>query len=108
MAYKLASDFGTTNSIVVHWDEDSRSAKPLIIPGLSSQVEGQPPLIPSLLYLKDGRSRQLHLAMQSAGKNLIIRKITVFFGVLRGITVGTTLEPRLIDGILWTDSDAGW
>ena len=61
MAHKLAIDFGTTNSVVVHWDEDSHSAKPLLIPGLSSQIEGQPPLIPSLLYIKDGCSGQMAL-----------------------------------------------
>ncbi len=47
-----AIDFGTSNTVVTYWNATTQTAEPLSLPGLSAQQKGNPPLIPSLLYVE--------------------------------------------------------
>jgi molecular chaperone DnaK (HSP70) len=62
MGHKLAIDFGTTNSVIARWDEEKRTAEVVSIPGLSAlNLEGVPPIVPSLVYVHDGQNAQVTL-----------------------------------------------
>ncbi len=57
MGHKLAIDFGTTNSVVARWNEDRHVTEVVSLPGLSAlNLEGVPPIIPSLVYVHDAQS----------------------------------------------------
>ena len=47
-----AIDFGTSNTVVTRWNDTTGTPETLFLPGLSSQLKGNPPLIPSLLYVE--------------------------------------------------------
>jgi molecular chaperone DnaK (HSP70) len=98
MSHQLAIDFGTTNSLVAHWQDGA--AHLLALPGLS---DGHPPLIPSLLYVQDGQI--------AAGQDVRARGLDLqpdnrlFRNFKRGIAAAAP-PARLVDGIPWTDRDA--
>lgn len=106
---KLALDFGTTNSVVAIWDERSNSPRLVTVPGLSSGNPENPlPLIPSLLYVVDGRSADVIIG-QSILENMLDRRKDgrLFRNFKREIMTRTVEDARLIDGIPWTDYEAG-
>lgn len=47
-----AIDFGTSNTVVTRWNGATQQPETLLLPGLSAQVKGNPPLVPSLIYLE--------------------------------------------------------
>jgi len=47
-----AVDFGTSNTVVARWNADTGSPETIVLPGLSIQQKGNPPLVPSLLYVE--------------------------------------------------------
>ena len=47
-----AIDFGTSNTVITRWNAATQSAETLSLPKLSSQLQGNPPLIPSLVYVE--------------------------------------------------------
>ena len=60
MGYNLAIDFGTTNSVVARQDGATAAVEIVAIPNISTAPRaGERPLIPSLLYLLDGREPQV-------------------------------------------------
>lgn len=108
MACTLALDFGTTNSLFAQLTGGPASI--LALPGLCQQSEGQPPLVPSVLYVDDGRAGRtavgqaaLEAARASAGES----DGRLFRNFKRGIVSVPAPEPRLIDGVLWHETDAG-
>jgi molecular chaperone DnaK (HSP70) len=106
---KFAIDFGTTNSVVARWDEASRCAEVLSLPGLSAlNLEGVPPIIPSLLYVHDGAAVDVTLGQAVRDRELDLQKNNrLFRNFKRGIVATPAPEPRLIDGKLWADRTAG-
>jgi molecular chaperone DnaK (HSP70) len=97
MSYRIAIDFGTTNSVVAQWN--GSTAETLSLPGLS-----QSGLIPSLVYVQDEvlagqivKDRHLDHAPSSR----------LFRNFKRGIAATASPAPRWIDGVSWSDSDAG-
>jgi molecular chaperone DnaK (HSP70)/HEAT repeat protein len=109
MGHKLAIDFGTTNSVLARWNEGVGAAEILAIPGLSGDwQDDRRPLVPSLLYVQDGRGGQVTVGQAVIDGGLDRQRSNrLFRGFKRGITAGPLLEPRLIDGASWTDQDAG-
>jgi molecular chaperone DnaK (HSP70) len=109
MGHKLAIDFGTTNSVVARWDDQTSATEVLAIPHLSvCQQDGRRPLIPSLLYVQDGRSGRVTVGQAVLDQGLERQRANrLFRNFKRGITAGPVLEPRIIDGTPWTDQDAG-
>lgn len=109
MGHRLAIDFGTTNSLVVRWDESRRAAEVLELAGLSAPAgAGGLPLIPSLLYVRDGQTADC-AAGHAVRQQMLERRRDnrLFRNFKRGITAGVEQEPRLLDGIPWDDRQAG-
>ena len=109
MGQKLAIDFGTTNSVVARWNEASQSTEIISLPNLSAlNLEGVPPIVPSLLYVHDGSTAQVTLGQPVREQALDLQKNNrLFRNFKRGIVATPAPEPRLIDGALWADRDAG-
>jgi molecular chaperone DnaK (HSP70) len=60
MGYKLALDFGTTNSLIALWDDEQPTAKIINLPNVSlNEAKDHPAIIPSLLYIQNGASGQV-------------------------------------------------
>jgi len=109
MGHKLAIDFGTTNSVIARWDEEKRTTEVIAIPGLSAlNLEGVPSIVPSLVYVHDGQGAQVTLGQTVRDQELDLQKTNrLFRNFKRGVVATPAPEPRLIDGALWADRDAG-
>lgn len=109
MGQKLSIDFGTTNSLVARWDETKGGAEVVAIPGLSMPArDSRQPLIPSLLYIVDGRTGQAILGQDVIERGLTQRRDNrLFRNFKRSLLSQNPSEPRLIDGVPWSDHDAG-
>lgn len=109
MAHKVAIDFGTTNSVVAAWDDADGRARLLDLPGLSANLaDGRPPLIPSLLYVADGRTGHVVAGQPVCDQGLDgCHDNRLFRNFKRGLLARTAVEPRHIDGAAWSDQDAG-
>ncbi len=106
---KLAIDFGTTNSVVARLNGEGPEI--VALPGLSIPVQDErPPLIPSLLYVHDGKSGKT-----TSGQAVIDNRLDrqrdnrLFRNFKRGIigAVSPAPAPREIDATPWSDQDAG-
>jgi molecular chaperone DnaK (HSP70) len=109
MGYKFAIDFGTTNTVVAYWDERENTPQVVHIPGMSlTDGDGRPPLVPSLLYVNDGKA-----GATTQGQSVLDQKLNqqqnnrLFRNFKRGIVATPAPEPREIDGTMWADRDAG-
>lgn len=109
MTYKLAVDFGTTNSVVACWNAAAQSADVIALPTLSEPGhDGRPPLIPSLLYVHNGQTSHLSVGRQVRENRLEDRKDNrLFRNFKRGIVASPAPPPRDIDQTWWADADAG-
>jgi molecular chaperone DnaK (HSP70) len=109
MSHKVAIDFGTTNSVVAVWDEKDGCAQVLNLPDLSATFsDGRPPLIPSLLYVADGQNGHVVAGQPVCDQGLDrCRDNRLFRNFKRGLLAATTVAPRQIDGVGWSDQDAG-
>ncbi len=47
-----AIDFGTSNTVIARWNAATQTAETISLPAMSVQVKGNPPLVPSLLYVE--------------------------------------------------------
>ncbi len=47
-----AIDFGTSNTVVTRWNAATEQPETLSLPALSTQMKGNPPLVPSLVYVE--------------------------------------------------------
>ncbi|MFM7881940.1 MAG: Hsp70 family protein, partial [Microcystis panniformis] len=47
-----AIDFGTSNTVITRWNGATNMAETVKLSELSQQIADNPPLIPSLLYIK--------------------------------------------------------
>ncbi len=108
MGHKLAIDFGTTNSVVARWDTSTASARTLDVKSLSASTSSGAFLIPTLLYVKDGRSRDVVIG-QAVREQGLDRDLgnRLFRNFKRMLTVESTFDARLIDGAPWTEAQAG-
>ena len=109
MGQKLAIDFGTTNSVIARWNDIQQATEVVALADLSAtNLDGVPPIVPSLLYVHDGRSAQVTLGQAVREQVLDMQKNNrLFRNFKRGIVATPAPEPRLIDGKLWADRDAG-
>jgi molecular chaperone DnaK (HSP70) len=106
---KIAIDFGTTNTVVAVWREATKAPETIRLPGLSTpETGGQPPLIPSLLYVLDGaRSRVLAGHEVSTAGYDIQGDERYFASFKRGIAAGSRPLARVLEGVEWDDARAG-
>jgi molecular chaperone DnaK (HSP70) len=106
MSDKFAIDFGTTNSVIARWNDGT--AELLTISGLSAgSPNGRSALIPSLLYVQDGRTGQAITGQSVRAQGMDRRPDNrLFRNFKRGIATVANSRPRTIDGTPWHDADA--
>ncbi len=108
MPYKLAIDFGTTNSVIARWDEASSAGQTLSLPPLSLTTGSGADLIPTLLYVKNGQTGEVALGQAVRAEGLDLQPGNrLFRNFKRIIGAESLLESRLIDGAPWTEEQAG-
>lgn len=106
---KLAIDFGTTNTVVACWNETTAAPEIITVPGISiSAVDGRPALVPSLIYIHDGKTGKATIGQSIRTDGLDRQRDNrLFRNCKRGIVATPAPEARSIDGSLWADRDAG-
>ena len=108
MSHKLAIDFGTTNSVIARWDESTASQQTLDIPPLSISTASGTFLIPTLLYVKDGRSGEVVIGQAVRAQGLDHQLDNrLFRNFKRTLNAEAIFDARLIDGAPWTEAQAG-
>ncbi|NJO82482.1 MAG: Hsp70 family protein [Blastochloris sp.] len=109
MGYKLAIDFGTTNSVIARWNDAENASEVIHLPMIGSgALEDHPPAVPSLLYVRDARTRSVVVGQQVRDQHLDMeRDNRLFRNFKRGIVASPAPEPRSIDGAPWDDSESG-
>lgn len=109
MTYKIAIDFGTTNSVVAVWNNQTDTPDVIALPGLSTPTKSDSmPLIPSLLYVHNAQTGQVSLGQAVRDAQLDYRQDNrLFRNFKRGIVAAPAPEARAIDGTRWADRDAG-
>ncbi len=106
MTHKLAIDFGTTNSVVTHWNKETDSAEIVAIPPLSQPATvNDLSLIPSLVYVQDGHTTVGHAVRENGLDRQKDNRL--FRNFKRGIVAYPLPPTRTIDNTSWQDKDAG-
>ncbi|MGK7951513.1 MAG: Hsp70 family protein [Xenococcaceae cyanobacterium] len=103
-----AIDFGTSNTVITRWNAVTEQAETIKLDGLSQQIANNPPLIPSLVYIKDGSQGQIISGQAVRDRGLDVSSNSRFFrGFKRGI--GAEIQGFLpeIDGITPTFEQIG-
>ncbi len=107
MGYKLAIDFGTTNSVIARWDDGTGSPEVIMLPGIGTR-DNETPVVPSLLYVHDGQAGTVSIGQKVRDQGLDLQQDNrLFRNFKRGIVSAPAPDPRPIDDALWGDSDAG-
>ncbi|MCF3608657.1 Hsp70 family protein [Planktothrix agardhii 1033] len=60
----ISIDFGTSNTVISRWNSATQKPETLKLPNLSQISSQNPPLIPSLVYLKDASQPDILLGQQ--------------------------------------------
>ncbi|HEX2906650.1 MAG TPA: Hsp70 family protein, partial [Phototrophicaceae bacterium] len=109
MGHKFSIDFGTTNTVIARWNDETSAAEIITLDGIhTSALDGHPPLVPSLLYVKDGQAGKVIIGQQVRDQKLDQQRDNrLFRNFKRGIVSTPAPEPREIDTKHWADRDAG-
>ena len=107
MTIKLAIDFGTTNSVLARWDDAQKGGEIVSIPGLSRGFGAEPGLIPTLLFVRDGRGSDVLAGQAVLTGGLDRLDGSRFFRNFKRSIGADKNDPRILDGAPWTDFDAG-
>jgi molecular chaperone DnaK (HSP70) len=103
-----AVDFGTSNTVVTRWNEATQSVEVVKLPRLEQQLGENPPLIPSVAYVKEGSTGEVLLGQQVRDRGLDLAQDPRFFqGFKRGI--GSEIQGFLpeLDGVTMTFEQVG-
>ena len=106
-----AIDFGTSNTVIARWNAATEAPETLSLPALSAQMKGNPPLVPSLLYVEEAAADARVVAGQSVrDRGLDLTSDPRFFrNFKRGI--GTAMQgfiPELDGQRLSFEQVGGW
>ncbi|MGB3765616.1 MAG: Hsp70 family protein [Phormidesmis sp.] len=86
-----AIDFGTSNTVITRWNAATQAAETVSLPGLSSQSQGNPPLIPSLVYVENAENASVTVGQTVRDRALDLTTDPRFFrNIKRGI--GTAVQ----------------
>ncbi|MGB0560882.1 MAG: Hsp70 family protein [Spirulinaceae cyanobacterium] len=106
----IAIDFGTSNTAIAELNPKTQQAQLLDLPGLSQQLVGNPPLIPSLLYVENAPQGQVLLGQQVRDRGLdLSQDPRCFGGFKRGI--GSDVQgflPQLDDQAVSFEQIGSW
>lgn len=93
-----ALDFGTSNTVVATWEDAGRPAS-VIIPDLSSPPGLTPPLVPSLVYVRDANQPSIWAGQEVLDRGLETGTDSRLFRAFkRGIGQAVTGDLPLVDG----------
>ncbi|WP_204140521.1 Hsp70 family protein [Halomicronema sp. CCY15110] len=95
----FAIDFGTSNTVITRWNSATQSPEVIALPGLAQQLGNNPPLVPSLAYVKDAAAGTVQIGQQVRDRGLDVSTDNRFFrNFKRGI--GTAIQGFLpeLDG----------
>ncbi len=108
MGYKLAIDFGMTNSVIAQWDEASASGQTLAVPPLSAFTSTGAFMIPTLLYVQNGQTGEIVVGAEVGAQSLDRQMDNrLFRNFKRTLKADAVFDARLIDGAPWTEAQAG-
>ena len=74
-----AIDFGTSNTVITRWNGVTKTAETIALPNFSQKIPNSPPVIPSLVYVKDARTPQVLIGQQIRDRGLDLAKDNRFF-----------------------------
>ena len=74
-----AIDFGTTNTVVAHWEHNTQQVRTLSLPGLSTNTNQSPPLIPSIVYVENAWTEYVRIGQDVRNRGLDNRCDRRFF-----------------------------
>jgi molecular chaperone DnaK (HSP70) len=74
-----AIDFGTSNTVITRWNAATESAETIKLSGLSQQLADNPPIIPSLLYVKSARPIEVIAGQEVRDRGLDLDRDPRFF-----------------------------
>ncbi len=74
-----AIDFGTSNTVITRWNGVAKTAETIALPNFSQKIPNSPPVIPSLVYVKDARAQQVLIGQQIRDRGLDLAKDNRFF-----------------------------
>lgn len=104
----LAIDFGTSNTVVARWNPITNTPETLALPGLSTVLGSDPPLVPSLAYVQQPGSTGLVAGQSVRDRGLDIATDPRFFrNFKRGIGVPLRGFVPEIDGQAITFDQVG-
>jgi molecular chaperone DnaK (HSP70) len=75
----IAIDFGTSNTVITRWNSATQQSETLSLPGISQQLNQNPPLIPSLLYVEDASRDKVVIGQAVRDKGLDLSNDPRFF-----------------------------
>lgn len=104
----MAIDFGTSNTVVTYWDELAQQPQVMTLPGLSQVLGGNPPVIPSLVYVTGAARGEVVAGQAVRDRGLdIITDSRFFRSFKRGI--GADIQGFLpeLDGVNITFEQVG-
>ncbi|MBN1284578.1 MAG: Hsp70 family protein [Anaerolineae bacterium] len=109
MRRQIAIDFGTTNTVIAEWFEGLDEPRSVRLNGLSAPPRvGQPPLVPSLVYVQDGQTGMVLAGWSVHASGYDVQNDRRFFASFkRGVAARHRPLPREIDGVQWDDARAG-
>ncbi|WP_346290723.1 Hsp70 family protein [Sphaerothrix gracilis] len=92
----VAIDFGTSNTVLARWNTATQQPETLSLAVLAQQLGDNPPLIPSLVYVKDAQTPEVVIGQAVRDRGLDLAQDTRFFrNFKRGI--GTNIQGFLPD-----------
>ncbi|MBL1176482.1 Hsp70 family protein [Pantanalinema sp. GBBB05] len=95
----IAIDFGTSNTVIARWNRATQQPETIALPGITWKTAQNPPLIPSLVYVKDASQAQVIVGQEVRDRALDLGSDPRFFrNFKRGI--GTPIQGFLpeLDG----------
>lgn len=105
-----AIDFGTSNTVIARWNAGTGTPETVKLTGLSQQLAGNPPLIPSLVYVQDASREQVIIGQAVRDRGLDMTVDPRFFrGFKRGI--GAEIQgflPELEGNIITFEQVGQW
>lgn len=109
MGYKLAIDFGTTNTVVARWDVGGDDADVITVPDITDEtLPEHPPVVPSLVYVADAANDETKVGMEVRTAGLDRQRDNrLFRNFKRGIVAKPAPDPRIIDDAEYADINAG-
>ena len=74
-----AIDFGTSNTVITRWNNITKTAETIALPRFSQKIPNSPPVIPSLVYVKDAKSPEVVIGQQVRDRGLDLATDNRFF-----------------------------